>query len=79
MQALDTNILIYAVNKKSEFHIVCQQFLDNCRGGLTATYLSWNVGYEFLRVATHPQATRTPLTTSNASKFSAKVAGFAGD
>lgn len=78
MQALDTNILIYAVNKKSEFHIVCQQFLDNCRDGLTATYLSWNVGYEFLRVATHPQATRTPLTTSNASNFLQKLLASPG-
>ena len=69
MQALDTNILVYAANKKSEFHTVCRQFLDRCRKGPTPTYISWNVGYEFLRVATHPKATRTPLTASRASDF----------
>ena len=69
MQALDTNILVYAVDELSEFHIVCRQFLDRCREGPTPTYISWNVGYEFLRVMTHPKAVHTPLTASRASDF----------
>ena len=69
MQALDTNILVYAANRKSEFHIVCRKFLDRCREGPMPTYISWNVGYEFLRVMTHPKAVRTPLAASRASDF----------
>ena len=78
MQVLDTNILVYAVDELSEFHIACRQFLDRCREGPAPAYISWNVGYEFLRVITHPKATHAPLTASHASNFLQKLLASPG-
>ena len=54
MLVIDTNILVYAADWRSEFHARCQQLIDGCRQGATPWYLTWGICYEFLRVCTQP-------------------------
>lgn len=62
MIAVDTNILIYAVDRSAFGHVVCRQLLQSLQSGGTDWFLTWGVVYEFLRVTTHPKVFRTPLS-----------------
>ncbi len=65
----DTVVLIHAVNENSEFHAVCSRRIQDARDGPTAAFLTWNICYEFLRVTTHPNIMRPPLTSRAALRF----------
>ena len=44
MLVVDTNVLLYAADRDSEFNSVCRSYLEAMRVRATPTYLSWNVG-----------------------------------
>lgn len=69
MFVVDTNILIYAANRDSEFHEPCRQAIEECRSRASPWYLSWPICYEFLRVCTHPNILPTPWTLGAAWHF----------
>ena len=69
MKTVDTNILLYAVNRDSPN---CQQAchaLEAMVNGGGSWGLSWKVVYEFLRVATHPRIFSSPLDSDTAWEF----------
>ena len=51
---IDTNILVYAANRDSEFHEVCRERIKTYCESASPWFLSWPICYEFLRVVTHP-------------------------
>lgn len=73
MFVVDTNVLVYAADRDSEFHGACRRRLQAWRERVAPWHLSWNVLYEFLRVTTHPNVFRVPWTASEAWKFVAAV------
>ncbi len=50
--AIDTNILVYSLNKSSQHHDICRQFLLS---GVENPVVPNQVLFEFLRVVTHPK------------------------
>jgi toxin-antitoxin system PIN domain toxin len=66
---VDTNVLIYAADRDSEFNQPCAAFLSGRESDPAPTYLTWGICYEFLRVVTHPKVFRTPWTTASAWHF----------
>lgn len=66
---IDTNIFLYAVDRKSVEHKVCASYLAQCQANVSPWYTSWNVIYEFLRVATHKKVFTAPLTLKQAWQF----------
>ncbi|HZL36682.1 MAG TPA: TA system VapC family ribonuclease toxin [Tepidisphaeraceae bacterium] len=70
---IDTNILLYAVNRKGAEYSKARAFLDaHLRSGV-GWCLTWPIVYEFLRVATHPRVFSTPLTVAQAVAFIAEL------
>ena len=69
MRVVDTNILLYAADNDSEFHVPCRRLLENLREDSVPSYLSWSICYEFLRVSTHPRVFRSPWNTGLAWSF----------
>jgi uncharacterized protein len=66
---VDTNILVYAADEDSPFHVACLDWLESRRVRADAWYTTWNVLYEFLRVTTHPRVMRRPWNISGAWQF----------
>jgi len=69
MILVDTNILLYAVNKDSVLHAKANEALENLVNSGENWALSWGIIYEFLRVATHPRVFPKPLTFDRAWTF----------
>ncbi len=69
MLVFDTNILVYAADEDSPFHLACRNLVVSAREDPSPAYLSWNVCYEFLRVTTHIRAPVTPWSTDQAWAF----------
>ncbi len=69
MLVIDTNILVYAANKNSEFHHACRRRIEDCRARSSPWYLSWSICYEFLRVSTHPNILPNPWSAAHAWSF----------
>ena len=69
MRVFDTNILIHATDDDSEHHHPCLRYLRASRHDIEQSYLTWSVCYEFLRVVTHPNVLRSPLTVRGAWGF----------
>lgn len=69
MLVVDTNVLLYAADRNSEFHGVCQEYLQGLREDASPSYLSWSICYEFLRVSTHPRVFERPWNTRAAWSF----------
>ena len=65
----DTNVLVYAVDRSSPFHVPCRNALSEWRARPDAWFLTWNVVYEFLRVVTHPRVLTRPWTSPEAWSF----------
>jgi toxin-antitoxin system PIN domain toxin len=66
---VDTNVLIYAVNRSAPEHERCRTKLAEWSAGATPWYLTWGIIYELLRVATHPRVFARPLTVVKAWAF----------
>ena len=78
MLVFDTNILIYAANEDSSFHLPCRRFLDAARHGPSSAFLTWNICYEFLRVSTHPRALQSPWRTHDAERLLSDLLASSG-
>jgi toxin-antitoxin system PIN domain toxin len=66
---VDTNVLVYAIDRDAADHAACRGVLERCREQAEPWYLTWGIAYEFLRVTTHPAIFRRPLTTKDAWAF----------
>lgn len=69
MFVVDTNVLIYAADRNSEFHRRCYDLLQEWREQASAWYVTWGVLYEFMRVSTHPRVFRNPWSINQAWSF----------
>jgi toxin-antitoxin system PIN domain toxin len=66
---VDTNVLVYAADKRAPEHARCRMLLERWRAQQGAWYLTWGNCYEFLRVVTHPKVLRHPWTADAAGRF----------
>lgn len=69
MQVYDTNVLVDAANRQSEFHQACRGALDQARREPSPTFLTWSICYEFLRVTTHPRVLPKPWRPQDSLRF----------
>ncbi len=69
MIVVDTNVLVYAADADSAFHVACRDWLERQRGRADAWYTTWAILYEFLRVTTHPRVMRQPWSAPAAWDF----------
>jgi toxin-antitoxin system PIN domain toxin len=61
LQAIDTNVLIYAEITSSQYHRQARQVLTELAEGMAPWALPWPCIYEFLRVVTHPRVFHPPV------------------
>ena len=61
MQAVDTNILIYAEIDSSKHHVQARKILKSLAEGAMPWAIPWLCIYEFLRVVTHPRVFHPPV------------------
>lgn len=66
---IDTNVLLFAVNRDAAEHAAATRFLESAASGAGPWYLSDGIAYEFLRVATHPRVFPQPLDARDALRF----------
>ena len=69
MFVVDTNVLLYAVNRRAPEHEVCRGLVEGWRRRTEPWHLTWNVLYEFLSVATHPNTFERPWSGWEALDF----------
>ena len=74
----DTNMLVHAVDRHSEFSVLCRQRVDLARHGPEPSFLTWSVCYEFLRVSTHPHVSRSPWNAETGYNFIASLPSSSG-
>jgi len=60
--AVDTNLLVYAHRRDSEFHSVAARVLRELAEGRAGWAIPWPCLHEFLAVATHPRIYSPPST-----------------
>ena len=66
MVLVDTNILLYAVNRDSPNSALALEAIETLMNGTEDWVLTWGIIYEFMRVVTHPRVFENPLTIRNA-------------
>ncbi len=66
MKAIDTNIIVYALDEGSPQHATASQLLKNLAEGSAPWAVPWPCLYEFLRVATHPAISPMRITMKQA-------------
>lgn len=69
MFLVDTNLLVYAVNRGAREHARAREFLEACRAGSEIWVATWSIFYEFLRVTTHPAVLERPLRFAEGWSF----------
>lgn len=66
---VDANILLFAVDETSRFHEAAASWLTEQLNGPGRVGLPWESLTAFLRISTHPRATRHPLQPEEAWSF----------
>jgi hypothetical protein len=66
---VDTNVLVYAADRRAPEHQRCRALVDAWREQSGAWYVTWGICYEFLRVVTHPRVFRRPWQLALARQF----------
>jgi toxin-antitoxin system PIN domain toxin len=66
--AFDTNILLYASNTESDVHDAAKEYLRRCLAGPQPFHLLWPVAMGYLRIATHPNIFRNPISPRQAKE-----------
>lgn len=66
MFAVDTNLLLYAVNPDAPDHDRARELLEAWRTGERSWFVTWGIIYEFLRVSTHAGVFPAPLDLQRA-------------
>lgn len=61
MQAVDTNVLIYAEVESNRHHNAALQLIKGLAEGSAPWAIPWPCAYEFLRVVTHPRVFHPPV------------------
>jgi uncharacterized protein len=64
--AIDTNILLYAANSRSESFETAYALVERLARGPELLYVFWPVAMGFLRLSTNPAITDRPLTPAEA-------------
>jgi toxin-antitoxin system PIN domain toxin len=72
---VDTNVLVYAVNRDCPEHPVARSVLEGWLAGTVPWGVTWGIVYEFLRIVTHPKVFRHPLDATQALAFLDPVLG----
>ena len=67
MQIVDANVLLYAVNERSEQHDVAKAWLEHARSGRETVGFSWMLLLAFVRLTTHPALFPDPLSIGDAA------------
>lgn len=73
MVVVDTNVLVYAADADSPFHVPCRRWIEQRRERAEAWFCTWAIAYEFLRVSTHPRVLRQPWKVTEAWAFLAAL------
>ncbi len=63
---VDANILLYAVDEASPFHLAARQWLEDALNGPRRVGLPWQSLTGFMRIATNPRAVPDPLAPDDA-------------
>jgi toxin-antitoxin system PIN domain toxin len=58
---VDANLLLYAVDSTSPFHVPARRWLEDCLNGSRRVGLPWPTVLAFVRISTHPRASARPL------------------
>lgn len=66
---VDANILLYATDADSPFHEPARAWMEDALNGSRRVAIPWISLAAFLRIATHPRASREPLQPSVAWEF----------
>lgn len=61
MQAIDTNILVFAEIRSSPHHTLARKILTELAEGAVPWAIPWPCVYEFLRIVTHPRVYHPPV------------------
>ncbi len=64
--AIDTNVLLYASNSRSESFEAAYALVERLARGPVILYVFWPVAMGFLRLSTHPALADRPLSPSEA-------------
>ena len=64
MQAVDTNVLVFAEVRSSSHHTTARRLIEELAEGAVPWALPWPCVYEFLRVVTHPRVYHPPVPTN---------------
>lgn len=78
MLVVDTNILVYAADADSPWHVKSRNWIARQRARPDAWYTTWPILYEFMRVATHPRVMKKPWTAPRAWAFVSALVGSPG-
>jgi uncharacterized protein len=63
---VDANVLLYAVDKRSPFHESAKEWLETALNEPARVGLPWASLLAFQRISTHPRASVSPLSPSQA-------------
>lgn len=63
---VDANLLLYAVDQTTPTHERVHEWWEQQLNGVTRVGLPWPTLLAFIRISTHPRATRHPLTGAQA-------------
>jgi uncharacterized protein len=66
---VDANILLYAVDEDSPFHVPAREWLEAALNGSRRVGIAWASLAAFVRIATHPRALHEPLSPTEAWRF----------
>ena len=66
MILVDANILIYAYNPSADRHAAAKRWLEAAVAGPVPVRLAWVTILAFVRIMTHPQVFRRPLSLQEA-------------
>lgn len=69
MTLVDANILLYAVDDTSPFHLAATNWLTEALNGPRRVGLPWQSLVAFLRISTHERASQHPLSPADAVAF----------
>jgi toxin-antitoxin system PIN domain toxin len=66
---VDSNVLLYAVNRGAREHRRCRELIERWRRDPLPWAVSWAILYEFLRAGTDPRLFPHPLSSRQAWSF----------
>ena len=69
MILIDTNLLIYAVDRDSPHHARARRWFEATLSGTEWVGLAWLAVLAFLRITTHPGVMRKPLASEDAIAY----------